>query len=92
MCEFDKLPVTIDGDPKYSKGTPAGGYLIEISNNGKNYSQQHALHVAYDSKCMNCSGNTKGICKQKVSSLFILTWARVKLANIVGPTISADKS
>lgn len=50
-----KIPVIINGDVSKSPGKPAGGFYIELSNDGKTFSQNKTLLIVYDSKCMECS-------------------------------------
>jgi hypothetical protein len=62
-CQLPE-PQTKLGDYEH-EGTPAGGLLISVSNDGVNASVQQLRHVSYDSKCINCSKSGK--CELKVS-------------------------
>lgn len=55
ICLLPHVPVKINGNPGKSLGQPAGGFLIEVSNDGQMFSKKKSLFLVYDSKCMNCS-------------------------------------
>lgn len=63
-CDLPDPPTRLD-DHKHV-GTPAGGLLISVSNDGFRASTQQLRHVTYDSKCMTCSKSGK--CERKVSA------------------------
>eukprot|EP00794_Sanderia_malayensis_P012371 gene12371-13641_t len=63
MCEFSVPPVMVNDYESLKQGRPAAGYSISVSNDGRNFSDNHAIFTAYDSKCMQC--NNTGFCTQK---------------------------
>ena len=68
MCELKKTTqIEVDGFLSGSPGVPYVGYLADVSNDGKIYSDTPALYIAHDSKCMDCRPIT-GICKVKASA------------------------
>ncbi len=68
MCEFDRIPLEINGFLTGRRGIAAGGYLIDVSNDAAKFSENKATFLVYDSTCMNCSNS--GVCIQKVSFHF----------------------
>jgi len=64
-CELPRIPVDINYGSR-SMGTPTGGFLIQLSNDGKNYSSNSSLFLVYDSKCMDCTKSGDRTCKWKV--------------------------
>ena len=63
-CELPRVPVDIQYGS--SPGIPTGGFLIELSNDGVNYSKNSSLFLVYDSKCMECTKTGDRTCKWKV--------------------------
>lgn len=68
-CLLPYVPIRIDGDPSKLVGKPTGGFAISVSNDGKSFSND-SLFLVYDSKCMDCSRDGKGICSWKVLIAF----------------------
>ncbi|XP_031570892.1 von Willebrand factor D and EGF domain-containing protein-like, partial [Actinia tenebrosa] len=66
-CNLPDPPTRL-GDYDH-EGTPAGGLMISVSNDGFNASAQQLRHVTYDSKCMNCTNSS--ICERKPNSCLI---------------------
>ncbi|XP_057308788.1 von Willebrand factor D and EGF domain-containing protein-like isoform X2 [Hydractinia symbiolongicarpus] len=66
-CFMPQTPVEINGNPATSYGKPTGGFLIKVSNNGVNFTENSALFLVYDSKCMECNKNYES-CFQKRNS------------------------
>lgn len=62
-----RTPVEINGNPATSYGKPTGGFLITVSNDGVNFTENSALFLVYDSKCMECNRDYKS-CFQKQNS------------------------
>ena len=73
MCEIDTvhLPVKLSGDPSVSRGVAAGGYLVDVANDGVKYSNKQGLYIVYDSKCVECHGGKTGVCSHKVSQKYL---------------------
>ena len=65
LCQFEKLPVQLEGDPVKGKGTSYIGYLIEVTNDGVIFSKDNVTYLMYDSKCIECDAKMK-MCKVKV--------------------------
>lgn len=56
-CKLPMVPVNIEGDFEKSPGKPIGGFYIELSNDGLQFSENKSLFIVYDSKCIECSNN-----------------------------------
>lgn len=73
-CEIPKNPLDIEYKEN-TPGKPAGGFLIELTNDGKTFSVNKTLLLVYDSKCMECltnEGQTDGRCGLKVHKMMII--------------------
>ena len=63
-CPLIITPLIINGNPTSTVGIPIGGFNIQVSNDGSNFSSKITL-IVYDTKCIQCSSGT-GICTLKV--------------------------
>ena len=89
MCELKKTSqIEVDGFLGGSPGVPYVGYLADISNDGKSFSNTPALYIIHDSKCMDCRPIT-GICKVKASAYFPLSniFSTVRIYHILAHTL-----
>ena len=64
VCDTRFNPVKSFADPRSTTGIPYAGFMVEISNDGIEYSKQSHLYRIYDSRCINCNPNST--CQQKV--------------------------
>ena len=71
MCELPTASLYSISPASNDQEIPAKGYVIEVSNDKVNYSKSKMMYVAYDSQCLDCSTDRKGIdCKIKVCIIF----------------------
>ncbi|XP_065651911.1 von Willebrand factor D and EGF domain-containing protein-like isoform X2 [Hydra vulgaris] len=66
-CLLPTVPVRLEYSANQT-GKPVGGYAISVSNNNQNFSDNEALLIVYDSKCMECTTTTIKTCKIKSNS------------------------
>ena len=66
VIELPDPPVKIDGDIRGEAGKAMGGFSIVLSNDRVKYSNDEALFLTYDGKCIECTKTGNRTCYQKV--------------------------
>lgn len=79
-CFLPESPVLRVRYDENSKGTPAAGLMISVSNNGIHQSQQKLKLISYDSVCMECNVSKGCLLKVRLISIASLRRSDVSIS------------
>ena len=68
-CLLPDSPVRRTQYDEKTKGIPAAGLMISVSNNGIHQSKQKLKFISYDSVCMECNVSTGCVLKASLTIL-----------------------
>ena len=80
-CLLPDSPVRRTQYDEKTKGIPAAGLMISVSNNGIHHSKEKLKFISYDSVCMECNVSTGCVLKASLTILpclfsDVLEWDR----------------